>query len=100
MLKPGRLCIFVAFFFAILIATSAGAQYSDQEPAPPDKPKTTQQAKPSTSQSGPLPSGGPNRGVGETVIIPKPKAPEPPPKREKPPNPDEVFQIRTEVNEA
>ncbi|MSO20733.1 MAG: VWA domain-containing protein [Acidobacteria bacterium] len=47
-----------------------------------------------------LPSGGPSRGVGETVIVPKPKAPEPAPRREKPPNPDETFQIRTEVNEA
>jgi VWFA-related protein len=102
MLKPSRLSIFcAALWFSIALGFPALAQYSDQESTPPEAPKT-QGPRPSAqpSTSGPLPSSGPNRGVGETVIIPKPKAPEPPPKREKPPNPDDVFQIRTEVNEA
>lgn len=100
MSKPNRLILFfVACLFTLVLGLSARAQYSDQEAAPSEAPKT-QAPKPSTSQSGPLPSSGPSRGVGETVIIPKEKAPPPPPKREKPPNPDDVFQIRTEVNEA
>ena len=103
MKKPGYLATALAtLLLSAVFILSARAQYTDQEEAPKETPKKQETKAPSSgSSSGPLTGGGPNRGVGETVIIPKPKPAEPPaPKREKPVNPDEVFQIRTEVNEA
>ena len=51
---------------------NSGAAESQQEPAPPQ-----------------LPQSGPNRGVGETVIVPRRRAPEPPPE----PEPAEVEKL-------
>lgn len=100
MRKPRYLpAAIMALLLPLAFMGAAGAQYSDQEPAPGEIP-SSQPARPA-GPSGPLTGGGPSRNVGETVIIPKPRAPEPPaPKRERPVNEEEIFQIRTEVNEA
>ena len=49
----------------------------------------------------PADQGGPNNGVGETVIVPKkspPKPPPPPPQQKKEKiNPEETYSIRTDV---
>lgn len=81
----------VSCLLAFILATAVGlkAQYSDKSGG--------------QNESAPPPSGdGPNKGVDETVIVPRrrptqPPQPAPQPKKEKI-NPDEAYTLRSEVD--
>ena len=89
----GKKSLLTAFLSCLLIAGPAGlpdavAQYAEGH-------DTSKSQAPAADQ------GGPNKGVDETVIVPKKrpkKPPEPPPqpKKEKI-NPEETYSIRTDV---
>jgi VWFA-related protein len=74
---------------------AALAQYSEQETA---EPSTSQPApEPATT----IPESGPSRSVGETVIVPRARAPQPPPEPKKPVStldPDTTPTFRADVD--
>jgi VWFA-related protein len=97
----GKKSLLTAFLSCLLIGGAAGltdaaAQYSDDQGKPKPAAQESQSQGPATDQ------GGPNRGVGETVIVPKKrptKPPEPPPQEKKEKiNPEDTYSIRTDVD--
>jgi hypothetical protein len=84
--------------FAVGI-TAAAAQYSDSGQSQTSG-STSDSARESRSAS--VPQSGPNRNVGETVVVPRDRPTRPTPRvQEKvaePVNPDETFRFSTEVD--
>jgi VWFA-related protein len=79
--------------------TDALAQYSD---AGQSRPSGSTSDSAEESRPAPVPSSGPNRNVGETVVVPRDRPTRPTPRvQEKvaePVNPDETFRFSTEVD--
>ena len=78
--KRFRLALFSWALLWIGAQTSSQGQYTDQEGTARD----SQQAPAQQAPAATLPESGPNRGVGETVVVPRPRTPQPPP-QPKPP---------------